>query len=124
MKTRVLKSGIALGLFLAMIIGSVNANTNANEVVGTWNYEAPYAPYEYSKGKLVFTENGDKVEGKIKIGSYEIDMKNVKVEGNKVSFAAYVEGEYVSIKIEFEKKNFKGTASYSEGTIDVSGTKE
>ena len=73
---------------------------------------------------MVFSENGDKIEGKIKIGSYEIDMKNVKVEGNNVSFGAYVEGEYVSIKIELDKKNFKGTASYSEGSIDVTGSKE
>ncbi len=124
MKTIVLKNGIVLGLFLAMFVGNVFATTNAKDVVGTWNYEAPYAPYEYSKGKLVFTENGDKVEGKIKIGSYEIEMRNVKVEGENISFGAYVEGEYVSIKIALDKKKFKGTASYSEGTIDVTGEKE
>ena len=124
MKTIVLKNGIVLGLFLAMFVGNVFAATNAKDVVGTWNYEAPYAPYEYSKGKLVFTENGDKVEGKIKIGSYEIEMRNVKVEGENISFGAYVEGEYVSIKIALDKKKFKGTASYSEGTIDVTGEKE
>ena len=124
MKRVVLKSGIAMGLFLAMIVGSVFAAPNGKDVVGTWNYDAPYAPYEYSKGKLVFTENGDKVEGKIKIGSYEIDMRNVKVEGNDISFGAYVEGEYVSIKMKIDKKKFTGTASYSEGSIEVTGEKE
>jgi len=117
-------NGIVLGLFLAMVVGNVFATTNAKDVVGTWNYEAPYAPYEYSKGKLVFTENGDKVEGKIKIGSYEIEMRNVKLEGENISFGAYVEGEYVSIKMKVDKKKFTGTASYSEGTIDVTGEKE
>lgn len=124
MKRIVLKSGIALGLFLAMIVGNVFAAPNAKDVVGTWNYDAPYAPYEYSKGKLIFTESGDKVEGKIKIGSYEIDMRNVKVEGEEVSFGAYVEGEYVSIKMKIDKKKFTGTASYSEGSIEVTGEKE
>ena len=113
-----------MGLFLAMIVGSVFAAPNVKDVVGTWNYDAPYAPYEYSKGKLVFTENGEKVEGKIKIGSYEIDMRNVKVEGNDISFGAYVEGEYVSIKMKIDKKKFTGTASYSEGSIEVTGEKE
>lgn len=120
----VVKNGIVLGLFLAMIVGSVIAGTTSKELVGTWNYEAPYAPYEYSKGKLVFTENGDKVEGKIKIGEYAIDMRNVKVEGESVSFGAYVEGEYVSIKFKIEKTKFTGTASYSEGSIEVTGEKE
>jgi len=124
MKKIALKSGIVLGLFLAMIVGNVFAATNAKDVVGTWNYDAPYAPYEYSKGKLVFSENGDKLEGKIKIGSYEIDMRNVKMEGDEVSFGAYVEGEYVSIKMKVDKKKFEGTASYSEGSIDVTGEKE
>jgi hypothetical protein len=124
MKRIVLMNGIVLGLFLAMVVGNVFAATNAKDVVGTWNYEAPYAPYEYSKGKLVFTENGDKVEGKIKIGSYEIEMRNVKLEGENISFGAYVEGEYVSIKMKVDNKKFTGTASYSEGTIDVTGEKE
>ena len=124
MKRLVVKNGIVLGLFLAMIVGSVFAGTTSKELVGTWNYEAPYAPYEYSKGKLIFTENGEKVEGKIKIGEYAIDMRNVKIEGEEVSFGAYVEGEYVSIKFKIEKTKFTGTASYSEGSIEVTGEKE
>lgn len=112
------------GLFVALLAGNAFASGATNDVVGTWNYEAPYAPYEYSTGKLIFAESGDKLTGKIKIGEYEIEMRNVKAEGDKVSFGAYVEGEYVSIKISIKKKEFTGTASYSEGSIEVSGKKE
>lgn len=124
MKSLVVKNGIVLGLFLALVVGNSFAAGNAKDLVGTWNYEAPYAPYEYSTGKLIFTESGDKVEGKIKIGEYEIDMRNVKVEGENVSFGAYIEGEYVSLKIALKKNTFAGTASYSEGSLEVSGEKE
>lgn len=124
MKSLVVKNGIVMGLFLTMVVGSTVAAVNAKDVVGTWNYEAPYAPYEYSAGKLIFNENGDKLEGKIKIGEYEIEMRNVKVEGDNVSFGAYIEGEYVSIKIAIDKSKFSGTASYSEGSIEVTGEKE
>lgn len=124
MKSLVVKNGILLGLFLALVVGNSFAATKAKDLVGTWNYEAPYAPYEYSTGKLIFTEADDKVEGKIKIGEYEIDMRNVKVEGEKVSFGAYIEGEYVSLKITLKKNTFTGTASYSEGSMEVSGEKE
>jgi len=124
MKSLVVKNGIVLGLFLALVCGNAFAATNAKDLVGTWNYEAPYAPYEYSTGKLVFTEAGDKVEGKIKIGEYEIDMRNVKIEGDKVSFGAYIEGEYVKIDATVKKKALTGTVSYSEGSMEVTAEKE
>jgi hypothetical protein len=124
MKNLVVKNGIVLGLVLALFVGNAFAAVKAKDVVGTWKYEAPYAPYEYSTGKLIFTENGDKVEGKIKIGEYEIEMRNVKVEGAKVEFGAYVEGEYVSIKVEIKKNTLTGTASYSEGSMEVTAEKE
>ncbi len=124
MKSLVVKNGIVLGLVLALFVGNAFATVKAKDVVGTWKYEAPYAPYEYSSGKLIFTENGDKVEGKIKIGEYEIEMRNVKVDGAKVEFGAYIEGEYVSIKVEIKKNTLSGTASYSEGSMEVTAEKE
>ena len=118
------KNGIIAGLFLIVMLAGQSVEAKAKDVVGTWNYEAPYAPYEYSKGQLIFLEKGDKVEGKIKIGNYEIEMKNVKVEGQEVSFGSYVEGEYITVKIKINEKTFSGTASYSEGTLEVKGEKE
>lgn len=124
MKSLVVKNGMVLGLVLALFVGNAFATVKVKDIVGTWKYEAPYAPYEYSSGKLIFTENGDKVEGKIKIGEYEIEMRNVKVDGTKVAFGAYVEGEYVSIKVEIKKNTLSGTASYSEGSLEVTAEKE
>lgn len=123
MKSLVVKNGIVLGLFLAMVVGNVFAAEKAKDVVGTWDYEAPYAPYEYSTGKLIFTENGDKLEGKIKIGEYEIEMRSLKVDGAKVEFGAYVEGEYVKINAEIKKNALTGTVSYSEGSMEVTAEK-
>jgi len=123
MKNSVLKYGIVMGLFLVISAGVAMA-ASPKDVVGTWSYEAPYAPYEYSSGKLVFTEKDGKLVGVIKIGEYEIDAKNVKLETENLTFGTYVEGEYVSLKLVLKKDTFSGTASYSEGTIDVTGKKE
>ncbi len=116
--------GIVLGMLVVMLAGNAIAGTNSKEVVGTWNYEAPSAPYEYSKGQLIFTEVDSKLDGKIKIGNYEMPMRNVKLEGNNLEFGTYMEGEYISIKLKVDKKAFTGTASYSEGTVELKGTKE
>ena len=124
MKSLVVKNGIVLGLFLALVVGNAFAAGKAKDVVGTWNYEAPYAPYEYSTGKLVFSENDGKLEGKIKIGEYEIEMRSLEVDGENVTFGAYVEGEYVKLKMTIKKNKFTGTAAYSEGSLEVTGEKE
>lgn len=121
MKNLVVKKGIVLGVFFALVFGNVVAAEK--DVVGVWNYEAPSAPYEYATGKLIFTENGEKLEGKIKIGEYEIEMKSLKVDGSKIEFGAYMEGEYISIKAEIKKNTLAGTANYSEGSMEVTGEK-
>ena len=72
---------------------------------------------------MIFTENGDKLEGKIKIGEYEIEMRSLKVDGAKVEFGAYVEGEYVKINAEIKKNALTGTVSYSEGSMEVTAEK-
>ncbi len=124
MKSLVVKNGIVLGLFLALVVGNAFGASRDKDLAGSWNYEAPYAPYEYSAGKLIFEKSGDDWTGKIKIGEYEIEMRNLKVEKNKVTFGAYVEGEYVSIEATLDKGKLTGKASYSEGEIDVTAEKE
>ena len=117
--------GLNLMAFVLVIFYSnMSFAANQKDLIGTWSYSAPYAPYEYSNGKLIFAEKEGKLEGKIKIGEYEIEMRNLKLEGENVTFGTYVEGEYVNIKLVIKKDEFAGKASYSEGTIDVNGKKE
>ncbi len=124
MRGLVIKNGIALALIFGLFIGNAFTTAKVKEVIGTWNYEAPEAPYEYSVGQLIFTLNGSAIEGVIKIGDYEIDMKNIKVEGGEVSFGAYIDGEYVSTKTTIKKGVMTGKTSTSEGTIKVTAEKE
>ena len=120
----VIRNGIMLGLLFALLLGNAFAEEKTSDIVGTWNYEAPTAPYEYSKGKLIFIEKGDAVEGSIKLGENSIQMRNLKIEENEVSFGIYLEGEYISIKAKMDKKAFSGTATYSEGSVALKGEKE
>lgn len=124
MRSLLIKNGIVLGLIFGLFIGNAFATVKAKDIVGTWNYEAPEAPYEYSVGQLIFTMKGDAIEGVIKIGDYEINMKNIKVNGDEVSFGAYVEGEYVSTKATIKKGIMSGKTSTSEGMLEVTAEKE
>ena len=124
MKSLSAKNGIVLGLLMVMFVGSTFAAVKTKDLVGSWNYEAPSAPYEYSSGKLIFSEDGEKLNGKIVIGQYEIEMRNVKIEGDEVKFGAYIEGEYISLTMTPKNNSFTGTANYSEGSLEVTGKKE
>jgi hypothetical protein len=55
MKKTMVKNWMVLGLLIAVTAGTAFAEIKAKDVIGEWSYEAPYAPYEYSIGKLVFT---------------------------------------------------------------------
>lgn len=124
MNKRMRNLGLVVSMLVVMLAGNVMAGTTSKDVTGTWNYEAPAAPYEYSKGQLIFTEADSKLDGKIKIGNYEMPMRNLKLEGENMEFGTYVEGEYITIKLKFNKKEFIGTANTPDGPIEVKGKKE
>jgi len=124
MRNSIKKSAFAVCLIMLVSMQLTFAADKSKDLVGTWKYEAPSAPYEYSAGKLIFTEADNKIEGKVQIGSYAIDMRNLEVKNNEVNFGIYVENEYVKLKMTVKKNSFEGTASYSEGSLEVSGEKE
>jgi hypothetical protein len=115
---------LLLLVMLSASFTSVNAQQKVDPV-GTWSYVANDAPYEYSKGDIVISKEGEEYKAEIKLGEYyKIKASNVEYKDNVLSFRAYIEGETVTVNSTMEKDKFKGTASYSEGTIKVSGTKK
>ncbi len=114
---------VALFLTLVVTSGFTSAKIDSDKVVGTWEYLAEDAPYEYSEGNLVFVTKSGKVIGHIVIDGYKIDMENVELKKGGVSFEVYVEGESIAIDLKITKKSFKGTASFSEGILDIEGKK-
>jgi len=115
---------ILMLVMLAASFTAVHAQKKVNPV-GTWSYEAPNAPYEYNEGDIIVSKEGKEYKVEIKLGEYySIKASSVAYKDNVLSFKLYVEGESVSIKSTLEKDEFKGTASYSEGTIDITGKKK
>ena len=115
---------ILMLVMLAASFTAVNAQKKVNPV-GTWGYEAASAPYEYSAGDIVVSKDGKEYQVEIQLGEYyKIKASTVEYKDNVLSFKVYIEGETVSIEATMEKEKFEGTASYSEGTIKVTGKKK
>jgi len=121
---RLLISGSAGLIILFALMFNVNTvAASGADVIGTWDYAAPNAPYEYSKGQIIISQGDEKLEGKVNIDGYEMKLNNVKVEDDVVTFSLYVEGEYVSVKVTVKGDAFEGKASTSEGLLEVTGKK-
>jgi hypothetical protein len=118
---RLLISGSAGLIILFALMFNVATVSAKDSVVGTWDYSAPNAPYEYSKGQIIITEGEDKLEGKVNIDGYEMKLNSIKVEEGVLSFSLYVEGEYVSVKLTIDGDSLEGKASTSEGLLEVTG---
>lgn len=115
------------GLLICMLVlasFTTTSNSNAKKILGTWSYEVPDAPYDYQEGDLIFEKADGELNGYAKIGGYKTEVDNLVVDGKNVTFSMYVEETEVEFDLEFDKKSFKGTVSYVEGTLDISGSKK
>jgi len=79
-----------------------------DEVAGAWDY-AVDTPDGVYKGQLIFSKTSeDGFAGKMVSQGGETALKDLKVEGNKVSFSLYVDGYLVKIKGAVEGDAFEG----------------
>lgn len=123
MKNLILKGSMLLTLLVMLSFTGIESTVSSKNVVGTWEYSAPDAPYEYQEGKIVFEMKENKLTGYVSIDGYKIEMKNIVEVKGEVTCKAYIEGESVSFVILFKKESFTGKASYSEGTLEITGAR-
>ena len=121
MKRLLISGSAGLIILVALMFNVATVSAKDQDVVGTWDYSAPNAPYEYSKGQIIITQGEDKLEGKVDIDGYEMKLNSVKLEDDVLAFSLYVEGEYVSVKLTVKGDSFEGKASTSEGLLEVTG---
>lgn len=124
MKKFILTSAMILSVVIMSSFAVNESIDDSKIVIGTWEYSVPDAPYEYQEGELIIEKKDGKLTGYTMMGGYKTDIEDVVVKNNNLTFYLYVESEKVSFDLEFEKKIFSGTVSYSEGELDISGKRK
>lgn len=122
-----MKKLVFLVFVVVAVIGSVNVSSAADvkEVVGSWKYEVPSAPYGYEKGTLIFTEKEGKLVGEVKFADgYKIEMKNVTYENGELKGGLYVDYEYVSVKAKIEGNKMTGAVNTPDGEMKLNAEKQ
>jgi hypothetical protein len=122
-----MKKLMILSLVVMSLLGSVNISLaiGNKDVVGSWKYEAPTAPYGYEKGTIVFSEKEGKIVGEVKFADgYKIDMKNVTYENNELKCGLYIDYEQINVNIKVDGKKMTGIAKTPEGDLKITGEKQ
>ncbi len=123
MKKLVLLSSLVLTFVLVSAFSNIESSKKHRKLIGTWSYEALDAPYQYQKGEIVFVNKDNKLSGYMMVNEYKIDVEEIVVIKKNVTFKVNVEGEMVTFNMNYKRKIMAGTATYSGGSIDITGTK-
>ncbi len=124
MKNVAFKSFLLLSIIVLSSFAVKDSFVGVKKILGEWEYSIPDAPYEYQKGVLVLKKVDGALVGELLIGGQGMPMEDVKYEKNVLTAKMDVQGETVRYKLNFTKKSFEGIVSYSQGTLDMKGTKK
>lgn len=123
-----MKKVILIVLSVILFIPALNSQTNQGkkDPMGTWKFEAPYAPEEYNSGTLTIgmAEKLYTATMSFKGSDYKLKGEKVKVEKDTITFIIYLENENINITIQIESdKKMAGKAVYSGGDVPFTLTK-
>ncbi len=120
------KATVLLMFLLAVITVSSGQTTKKIDPVGTWKFDAPYAPEGYTSGTIVIglVEKKHTATMSFAGSEYKLNGENVLVENDTVSFSIFIEGQDIKVSLKGDADaKLVGKAVYSEGEVPLTLTK-
>ena len=112
--------------FLSVIAVNGQNSTKKTNPVGTWKFEAPYAPEGYTSGTIAVGLD-EQIYSTTMVFSgseYKLTGEKVKVANDSVSFSIYLEGQDIKVMLKIENETtMSGKAVYTEGEVPLTLTK-
>jgi hypothetical protein len=112
--------------FLPVMVIS-GQNINKNNPVGTWKFEAPYAPEGYTSGIIVVGFKDQKHTTAMSFTGSDTILAGDKVRSlnDSLLFSIYLDGQDVKILLKMENEsNMSGKAVHSEGEVPLTLTRQ
>jgi hypothetical protein len=112
---------IVLGIILLVQIFALSAFAQQDKLIGKWEGKIQ-SPQGERPTTMTFKKEGDVITGKMpdRRAGVEIELKDVKVEGNKVTAKANVESPQGAITINYTF-TLEGDTLNGQGNVDVGG---
>jgi hypothetical protein len=112
-----------LSVVLCLMVVGFEGWAQEKDWVGTWQYTAPQADYQYQKGQIVFVMEGKELKAFIEVNQNKIPGQQLQVSKDEASFSIILEGEPIQISLKKENKKLSGQATYSEGKVSITAEK-
>ncbi len=105
---------------------SANFTNTENDFLGKWNFSVSQAPWEYSRGDMLFEiKEDDVISGKMKfINGVEVLIRNVKQKDENLTFDITAEGYVLSIVTKLKENDIDGFVQTPEGNLPFSAKRE
>ena len=124
MKNIAFKGILLLSIIVLSSFTVKDSFVKVKKILGEWEYSVPDAPYGYQNGTLVLSKVDGVLAGEMVMEGQGTALEEVVFEKNVLKEKMYVQGETVRFNLNFTKKSFEGVVSYTQGTLDISGTKK
>lgn len=121
MKKSIFLSASLVVAFIIMGFSVKELDFGVRKFVGDWEFQAPNAPYGYQNGVISLEKEKKELKGKVTIGSYDVELRDIETKKSQLSGYVSVEGESVQLKLNFERNSFEGVAISSQGDIPMTG---
>jgi hypothetical protein len=122
-----MKKATVLIMFLFAVIAiSSGQTTKKIDPVGSWKFDAPYAPEGYTSGTIVIglVEKKHTATMSFTGSEYKLNGENVIVENDTVTFSVFLEGQDIKVSLKGDADaKLVGKAVYSEGEVPLTLTK-
>ena len=119
MKKKMIKGMLAACMLLLGFI--VQAQTSSNPI-GKWDYSVPDAPPDYSRGKMEFKMQDDKLVATMIMGDYVGSPMEVTKKENSYVCQFSVEGYSMRITLNPDGDNLKGFISSDQWDVTITMT--
>lgn len=123
------KRTLSFVVIMLLAVFSLQAQTNNKKVnpVGTWKFEAPYAPEGYTTGTIIIglQEKAHTASISFTGSEYKIPGEKVKVEGDSLKFDVYLDGATINILMKIESESaMTGKALTPDGEVPLTLKRE
>jgi hypothetical protein len=111
-------------LFTILLVRALPATAQTQaDLAGTWKYTVSNVPVEYETGTMTFLQKDGTTTGFLG-NTDKAEMKNLKLEGNTVTFEIDFQGGILKIKMELAGEKLAGMIVSQDGEFPIAATRE
>lgn len=110
-------------LVVSMFFVAAHSAINADELLGKWSYTISNVPVEYESGSMTFEQKDDKITGYVGEADQKKEMKELKIDGGKVSFKMDFDGGLIDYKLTLEGEKLNGSVLSNYGEFPIAAVR-